>query len=127
MKEIVINACHGGFGLSNEAFREFCKRKEIPIKEHTESYGGGHSLTNLWGVLGPNDDPTTTSKGGDLLSDHDIERDDPVLIKLVREMKKKVNGMFANLKVVKIPNDVEWEIKEYDGAEWVAEKHRVWS
>jgi hypothetical protein len=28
--------------------------------------------------------------------------------------------------VVEIPDGVEWEIAEYDGLEWVAEKHRTW-
>jgi hypothetical protein len=37
------------------------------------------------------------------------------------------NGTYANLKVVTIPGDVDWEIGEYDGMEWVAEKHRTWS
>ena len=32
----------------------------------------------------------------------------------------------ANLKMVEIPDDVEWEIADYDGKEWVAEKHRTW-
>jgi len=30
------------------------------------------------------------------------------------------------LKVVEIPDDVEWNVQEYDGNEWVAEKHRIW-
>jgi hypothetical protein len=29
--------------------------------------------------------------------------------------------------VIEIPDDVEWEVEEYDGLEWVAEKHRTWS
>jgi len=29
-------------------------------------------------------------------------------------------------KVVEIPDDIEFVIEEYDGIEWVAEKHRVW-
>ena len=27
---------------------------------------------------------------------------------------------------VSIPDDVEWQIEEYDGMEWVAEAHRTW-
>ena len=57
----------------------------------------------------------------------DIERDDPYLVKIVREMGADANGSYANLKVVEIPGDVDWEIGEYDGREWVAEKHRTWS
>lgn len=32
----------------------------------------------------------------------------------------------ADLKIVEIPPDVDWEINEYDGVEWVAETHRTW-
>jgi hypothetical protein len=32
----------------------------------------------------------------------------------------------AELKVVESPDDVEWEIEEYDGIEWIAEVHRTW-
>jgi hypothetical protein len=35
-------------------------------------------------------------------------------------------GSFSELKIVNIPDDVEFQIEEYDGNEWVAEKHRVW-
>ena len=37
------------------------------------------------------------------------------------------NGGSANIKVVEVPEDVDWEIAEYDGVEWVAEKHRTWT
>lgn len=60
-------------------------------------------------------------------SDRDIPRDDPYLVKIVKEMGMAANGPHANLKIVEIPGDVEWLIQEYDGAEWVAEKHRTWS
>jgi hypothetical protein len=59
-------------------------------------------------------------------SHYDIERNDPLLIQVVEEMSENVNTRFSELKVVEIPNDVEWQIEEYDGAEWVAEKHRTW-
>jgi hypothetical protein len=57
----------------------------------------------------------------------DVERDDPYLVQIVREMGADANGKYATLKIVEIPGDVEWEIAEYDGNEWVAEKHRTWS
>ena len=55
----------------------------------------------------------------------DLPRDCPVLVSMVES--GKVNGVFSDLKVVEIPDDVEWQIDEYDGNEWVAEKHRTWS
>lgn len=59
--------------------------------------------------------------------DRDVARDDPYLVKVVRELGMGANGTHANLKIVEIPGDVEWMVSEYDGAEWVAEKHRTWS
>ena len=61
------------------------------------------------------------------LERRDIARDDPRLLQLIEELGEDVNGSCASLKVVEIPADVEWEIKEYDGSEWVAEVHRTWS
>jgi len=58
--------------------------------------------------------------------DREIPRDDPYLIKIVREMGSDASGRCANLKIVEIPAEVDWIIQEYDGAEWVAEVHRTW-
>lgn len=64
---------------------------------------------------------------GQDLSQHDIARDDPVLVKIVKELGPEADGAYSTLKVVEVPGDVDWEIDEYDGDEWVAEKHRRWS
>ena len=59
--------------------------------------------------------------------DREVARDDPYLVKVVKELGMGANGTHANLKIVEIPGDVEWHIAEYDGAEWVAEDHRTWN
>ena len=59
--------------------------------------------------------------------DRDIPRDDPILIQLFEEMGDAANGFAADMKIVEIPDGVDWEIEEYDGNEWVAEVHRTWS
>ncbi len=64
-------------------------------------------------------------KVGKYSIDHYISRDSVELVALVEEMA--IKGISTPLKVVEIPFDVEWEIEEYDGNEWVAEVHRVWS
>ena len=56
----------------------------------------------------------------------DIERDDPALVQVVEEMGDAAAGSFSQLKIVEIPDDVEYIIEEYDGSEWVAERHRTW-
>jgi len=57
---------------------------------------------------------------------YEIARDDPYLVKIVKEMGPTANGPCANLKIVEVPADVDWIIQEYDGIEWVAEQHRTW-
>jgi hypothetical protein len=60
--------------------------------------------------------------------DFDIEdRSDAKLVAVVEEMGENSFGDHAKLKVVEIPDGVEWVVEEYDGLEWVAEKHRTWS
>ncbi len=59
--------------------------------------------------------------------DHDLPRDDPYLVKVVKELGSAADGAHAKLKIVEIPGDVSWHIGEYDGNEWVAEDHRSWS
>jgi hypothetical protein len=58
--------------------------------------------------------------------DREISRDDPYLVKVIKDMGMSANGKFSNLKIVEVPADVEWIVQEYDGAEWVAEAHRRW-
>jgi len=63
---------------------------------------------------------------GVIISVYDIERDDIFLVQVAEEMGEKANGRYSELKIVEIPDDVEFEIQDYDGMEWVAEKHRTW-
>jgi hypothetical protein len=58
--------------------------------------------------------------------DRNVARDDPYLIKVVKELGTAASGSHAKLKIVEIPGDVEWHISDYDGAEHVAENHRTW-
>lgn len=55
------------------------------------------------------------------------DRTDPLLIQVVEELGEKANGMCAELKIVEIPDGVNYEIAEYDGMETVRERSRQWS
>ena len=37
------------------------------------------------------------------------------------------DGDYSELKVVEIPDGVNWYIEEYDGLEHVTERHRTWN
>lgn len=113
--KIVINSCHGGFGLSHAAimrYSEISGLNLLPVKD--EKYNFMHYFKN-----GVESDDT-------YWYDRSIQRNDPILIQIVEELAGKANGDYANLRIVEIPDDVEWVITEYDGFEHVAEKHRVW-
>ena len=56
----------------------------------------------------------------------DINRDCPTLVALVEEMGERVNSSYSRLKIVEVPEGVNWHIVEYDGLEHVAENHRTW-
>jgi hypothetical protein len=58
--------------------------------------------------------------------DFEIKRNDPILVEIVEQLGEAAGGFFSALKVVEIPDDVEWGIEKYDGNEWIAEKHRTW-
>lgn len=58
---------------------------------------------------------------------YEDDRTNPALIKCVKTLKKKADGRCARLKIVRVPDDVKWTIEDYDGLEWVAEVHRIWS
>jgi sucrose-6-phosphate hydrolase SacC (GH32 family) len=97
VQHIVINNCHGGFGLSWDAQIAYLDRAGIAYtlgdresRDDTIRFGQEIKLDN----------------GDDWYAERDIQRDDPILVGIVREM--------------------EWTIDEYDGQEWVAEKHRIW-
>jgi len=56
----------------------------------------------------------------------DLERDDPALVQVVKELGNEANTFVSNLEIVEVPDDVNWFIEKDDGLEWVAEEHRTW-
>ena len=58
-------------------------------------------------------------------SDYD-ERSDPKLIKCVETLGEEANGLYADLEVVDIPDNVKFEIEDYDGIETAYECGGRW-
>jgi hypothetical protein len=115
LTDIVINTDYGGFGLSAQAIHRLFDLKRWKLVESVQGVDGNWTIYYKSSVHEDN-----------VFWENDLERDDPDLVKVVRELGKQANGHFASLKIVTIPKEVEWEIVEYDGMEHVAEKHRVW-
>jgi hypothetical protein len=111
MTKIAINTCYGGFSISDKAFELLLKKKNIKFNK----------------VKSDRDWDYKDMKGN-YLSPYDFyeDRSDPDLIDVIETLKGKANDWSSNLKIIEIPDDVEWVIEEYDGNEWVSEVHRIW-
>lgn len=141
--KVVINRCYGGFGLSHEAVMRYFEIKGITVYPEQDKGIGSWKFWTYW-LVKPED--RIESKEGEAfyamsmedrraynakhseqtVYPRDIERHDPVLVQVVEEMGDKANGDHAELKVVEIPDDVNYIIEEYDGLEHIAEQHRTW-
>lgn len=58
--------------------------------------------------------------------DYRDQRTDAKLVECIETLGEEASGIFANLKVVEIPDDVNWEIRDDNGWETVEEVHRSW-
>ena len=131
--KIVINSCYGGFGLSNDAVMEYAKRKGMKLFSEESNFGTNHYYTVPVEEFKKIEAQCIKSKNYDksnklYFCERDIERNDPILVKVVEDMgSEKASGAYAELRVVEIPDDVQWEIDEYDGWESVDEVHRSWN
>lgn len=139
--KIVINKCYGGFGLSAKAEDLYAEKSQMKLyryKQTKYSFRDGEDLHEK--VI--NDDGsmfthTYTKDHGDSFSDLNdkdsgywysggLKRTDPLLIEIVEILGKEANGDCAELKVVEIPDNISYEIDDYDGIETIEETHNTW-
>jgi len=116
--KVVINDCFGGFGLSDAAYEKLIEWG-IPVKAYVPGSADSGEV-----IFDRMLEPASETKEWMILRFGryweiwlDYNRTHPLLVRVVE---------FAQLKIVDVPDDVEWEISEYDGIEHVAEKHRAW-
>ena len=134
--KILINACHGGYNLSHEAMVRYAELKGLPLyAEITPSVDYTYWLVpkgervNLdnWASMSMEE-----RKASDKLYNQQTLcnrgfRTDPTMIQVVEELGDKASGSCAKLKIVEIPDGVDYTIEEYAGLEHVAEVHRTWA
>ena len=91
-KKVVRNARYGGYSLSQKAY---------------------HALEDLFWEKGRDFEKYAP----DL---RDLLRDDEDLIKVIEEIGiEEASGYHTRLKIVEIPIEAKFIIKEYDGMEWI--------
>lgn len=139
--EIVINRCFGGFSISKEAAEFMAKRGNKEAQKELDEWKKSNDKIQYYLKNGKWPEGCEEDEIGFLEIDAEYlkearwygyvfdreKRDNPDLVAAVKKLGKRANGDHTNLKIVRIPAGVEWEIEEYDGNEWVSEKHRVWS
>jgi hypothetical protein len=145
VRKVVINTCFGGFGISDAGIKRYADIKGLTLFPEINSIHP--SLPPIYWTV-PLEDRVKEIPGGsygwiqaslderlkynELYSQQticggDIKRDDPALVQIVEELGNEASSHHAKLKVVEIPDDINWVIEEYDGSETIAEEHQTWS
>jgi len=114
MKKIVINKSYEQFCVSHKAFQRL---RELGQQEALQEADHGAYWPEAAGPREP-----SLNQCGKL-----IPRDDAKLVRVVEELLGDANGHCAELKVVTIPDEVQWVIAKTDGVEHVSEVHRTWN
>lgn len=129
-QKIVINEKHGGFGLSHEASLRYFELKGVTVYPEECVWA---DLWTYWLLPEGKRVDVPLSNWNELSMDEriaynqicsehtvslrEVARDDPILVRVVEELGETANGKYADLKIVEIPDDVKWQIEEYDGIE----------
>lgn len=112
--KIVINNGYGGFSLSDAGMQYYAAAK-----------GLNWILANVRWRTFPEFFQNEVKEENEI-SRRAFSRTDPVLVRVVEQLGNIASGQYAKLKVVEIPDDVEWTLESNDGNELIAEKHRTW-
>lgn len=137
--KIILNKCFGGFSVSKEAILLYAKKKGYEIFAYGRCYGSSHNLRKIdpqhsecpvdlfvikdYGKYVEGDTPWEEENVLYINSDY---RADETLIEVVEELGEKANGRFAELKVVEIPDGLDYVIDDYDGIETLHERVQEW-
>lgn len=114
MRKVVINTGYDEFSVSYQAF---VRLRALGQQEALRETNRGE----YWPIAAGPREPSLNQCG------KLMPRDDEKLVQVVEELREAANGHAAALKVVVIPDDVNWVIAKTDGGECVSEVHRTWT
>ena len=99
MTKIVINKCFGGFALSDARMALYATLKGVTAH--------------------PDDDDFPIQQWL-------IPRNDPDLVSVVQQIPEDEGIVGTDLRVIEIPDDVDWQIDDWDGMEHIVDRKRIW-
>ena len=135
--KVVINCSYGGFGLSHKAIMEYSRIKNIKLYPYVYARNGkgfldldsylreasknyyDYDVTVIHYSKRPVEDGIPDEGDQFYFSEHDIIRDDPVLVEVVERLGKDATKDFSELKIINVPDDVKWEIHSNQGREYI--------
>jgi len=126
--KVLINDCFGGFGISTEGFEWLIKNKNWKVTEFKDR---GYKDETAQIVLSNSGKIDMSPMGIEYYftqsrSDNSL-RTNADLIEMVETLgSEKASGRFSELKILEIPDNVDFTIEDYDGSEHIAEVHRTW-
>src|SRR6478609_182467 len=112
--KVVINACFGGFGLSEKAVRFMAERGNEEAAKEIARYEKPLDPDDKFDAIHIEYNGGKRPWYGHMSG---MKRDDPLLVEVVETLGGEADGEYAHLKVVEIPDGVDYEIDEYDGSE----------
>lgn len=118
--KIVVNKCFGGFGLSVKAVSYLEENHNVKVYKSWDELKKNKQEGQLWAVQ------DESSSMDHVYTNADEFRTDERIIEVVEKLGDYANGMCAGLEVLEIPDDIEYEIDDYDGIETIRESHRSW-
>lgn len=129
--KVVINGCFGGFGLSEKAYEALIERGVLCVGYNSELDSDRDKTApviydNTLATPGDHDMSFMGRYWEGYYRDYD-HRCDADLVAVVDALGDDASGPMAELYIVEIPDDVKWEIDDYDGVETIHEVHRSWS
>lgn len=132
--KIAINRCYGGFSLSKEAYEEYLTLKGITFYTIKGKFGTDYSRIpeeEYLALYAECENKPLIENGrfkpvSEVLIREPTSRTDPILIDVIERYGDKASDEYSNIKIVEIPDGVEWKISDYDGMEKVEEIHRSW-
>lgn len=139
--KIAINKCYGGFSLSDKAIEMIMKRKGLNCYRYKQTKFRYSDGVDEYTRIDDNEpEPSsfmnysTTDLGKKIEKIpnenywyyRNLERTDEDLISVIEELGDEASGRYGHVAIVEVPDDVDWEIDDYDGWESIHEKHRSW-
>lgn len=120
--KIAVNRCFGGFSVSKDAAL-MLRSKGVKITLNGEYYSDGSGPCEKM-----EDAYYLCNEDFGIESDNVYQyRAEKRLIETIEILgEEKASGVLSNIVIVNIPENVDWEIDDYDGMENIEEVHRRW-